>query len=260
MSNIPIYNDCKHGKREPDYLHPKLKEILKPTYGVIIYQEQVMQIAQVLSGFTAGEADILRRAMGKKKRAELEKQKERFVEGAYNNGISKDIAAGIFLKIEPFAEYGFNKSHAAAYAIIAYQTAFLKTYYPHEFFAASMSMELSNQKKLSEFYEELKRLGINIIRPDINKCNADFSSDGKNFLYALGAIKSVGFEAISKIVEERNKNGVFKDLTDFINRVNPKYINKLQLEGLVKAGAFDNLYSNRPVSYTHLTLPTNREV
>ncbi len=245
MSNIPIYNDCKHGKREPDYLHPKLEEILKPTYGVIIYQEQVMQIAQVLSGFTAGEADILRRAMGKKKRAELEKQKERFVEGAYNNGISKDIAAGIFLKIEPFAEYGFNKSHAAAYAIIAYQTAFLKTYYPHEFFAASMSMELSNQKKLSEFYEELKRLNINIIRPDINKCYADFTSDGKNFLYALGAIKSVGFEAISKIVEERAKNGEYKDLTDFINRVNPKDINKLQLEGLVKAGAFDNLNKNR---------------
>ena len=120
--------------------------------------------------------------MGKKKRAELEKQKERFVEGAHSNGISKDIAAGIFLKIEPFAEYGFNKSHAAAYAIIAYQTAFLKTYYPHEFFAASMSMELSNQKKLSEFYDELKRLDINIIRPDINKCYADFSSDGKNFL------------------------------------------------------------------------------
>jgi len=245
MSNIPVYNDCKHGKREPDYLHPKLEEILKPTYGVIIYQEQVMQIAQVLSGFTAGEADILRRAMGKKKRAELEKQKERFVEGAHNNGISKDVAAGIFLKIEPFAEYGFNKSHAAAYAIIAYQTAFLKTYYPHEFFAASMSMELSNQKKLSEFYEELKRLSINIIRPDINKCYADFSSDGKNFLYALGAIKSVGFEAISKIVEERTKNGEFKDLTDFINRVNPKDINKLQLEGLVKAGAFDNLNNNR---------------
>ncbi len=252
MSNIPIYNDCKHGNREPDYLHPKLEEILKPTYGVIIYQEQVMQIAQVLSGFTAGEADILRRAMGKKKRAELEKQKERFVEGAYNNGISKDVAAGIFLKIEPFAEYGFNKSHAAAYAIIAYQTAFLKTYYPHEFFAASMSMELSNQKKLSEFYEELKRLSINIIRPDINKCNADFSSDGKNFLYALGAVKNVGFEAISNIVEERTKNGEFKDLTDFINRINPKDINKLQLEGLVKAGAFDSLNKNRQSIYNSI--------
>ncbi len=252
MSNIPIYNDCKHGKKEPDYLHPKLEKILKPTYGVIIYQEQVMQIAQVLSGFTAGEADILRRAMGKKKRAELEKQKERFVEGANNNGISKDIAAGIFMKIEPFAEYGFNKSHAAAYAIIAYQTAFLKTYYPHEFFAASMSMELSNQKKLSEFYEELKRLGINIIRPDINKCFADFSSDGKNFLYALGAIKNVGFEAISKIVEERTTNGEYKDLTDFINRVNPKDINKLQLEGLVKAGAFDCFNNNRQSLYNSI--------
>ena len=245
MSNIPIYNECKHGKREPDYLHPKLEEILKPTYGVIIYQEQVMQIAQVLSGFSAGEADILRRAMGKKKRAELEKQKQRFVEGAHKNGISKDIAAGIFLKIEPFAEYGFNKSHAAAYAVIAYQTAFLKTYYPHEFFVASMSMELSNQKKLSEFYEELKRLNIKVIRPDINKSYADFSSDGKNFYYALGAIKNVGYEAISNVVEERKKNGEFKNLSDFINRVNPKDINKLQLEGLVQAGSFDKFNSNR---------------
>ena len=245
MSNIPIYNDCKHGKREPDYLHPKLEEILKPTYGVIIYQEQVMQIAQTLSGFTAGEADILRRAMGKKKRAELEKQKQRFIDGAYKNGISKDIAAGIFLKIEPFAEYGFNKSHAAAYAVIAYQTAFLKTYYPHEFFAASMSMEISNQNKLSEFYEELKRLNINVIRPNINTCFANFSSNGKDFLYALGAIKNVGYEAISNVVKERIKNGKFKNISDFIKRTNPKNINKLQLEGLVKAGAFDEINNNR---------------
>ena len=245
MSNIPIYNECKHGKRDPDYLHPKLEEILKPTYGVIIYQEQVMQIAQVLSGFSAGEADILRRAMGKKKRAELEKQKQRFIDGAFKNGISKDIAAGIFLKIEPFAEYGFNKSHAAAYAVIAYQTAYLKTFYPHEFFVASMSMELSNQKKLSEFHEELKRLNITIIRPNINLCNSDFYSDGKNFYYALGAIKNVGFEAISNVVKERVRNGKFKNLTDFINRINPKDINKLQLEGLVQAGAFDNLNNNR---------------
>ncbi len=245
MSNIPIYNECKHGKRDPDYLHPKLEQILKPTYGVIIYQEQVMQIAQALSGFTAGEADILRRAMGKKKRAELEKQKQRFVEGAYKNGISKDIAAGIFLKIEPFAEYGFNKSHAAAYAVIAYQTAFLKTFFPHEFFVASMSMELSNQKKMSEFYEELKRLKIKITRPDINKSFADFSSDGENFYYALGAIKNVGYEAISNIVRERTTKGEFKNLSDFINRVNPKDINKLQLEGLVKAGCFDSFCNNR---------------
>ena len=245
MSNIPIYNNCKHGKKEPDYLHPKLKEILKPTYGVIIYQEQVMQIAQTLSGFTAGEADILRWAMGKKKRSEIEKQKQRFIEGASKNGISKEIAAGIFLKIEPFAQYGFNKSHAAAYAIIAYQTAFLKTYYPHEFFAASMSMELSSQNKLSEFYEEVRRININIVRPDINRCFADFKSDKKNFFYALGALKNVGYEAILNIVKERVNNGKFKSLNNFINRVNPKDINKLQLESLVKAGAFDTINSNR---------------
>ena len=245
MSNIPTYNDCKHGRQEPDYLHPLLKDILKPTYGVIIYQEQVMQIAQKLSGFTAGQADLLRRAMGKKKRAELEKQKQNFIAGAVNNGISKDVAAGIFLKIEPFAEYGFNKSHAAAYAIISYQTAYLKTYYPKEFIAASMTMDISNQNKLSEFYEELKRLKVKIQRPDINECYADFKTDDKKFYYALGGIKAVGYEAISNIVNERLNNGRFKSITDFLNRVNPKDINKLQLEGLVKAGAFDNLNYNR---------------
>ena len=249
MSNIPTYNDCKHGRQKPDYLHPLLEKILKPTYGVIIYQEQVMQIAQNLSGFTAGEADILRRAMGKKKRSELEKQKQRFIEGAVKNGINKEIAAGIFLKIEPFAEYGFNKSHAAAYAIIAYQTAYLKTYFSNQFLAASMTMDISNQNKLSEFYEELKRLNIKIIRPDINQCFADFRSNENNFYYALGSIKSVGFEAISNIVDERIKNGNFKSINDFINRLNPKDINKLQLEGLVKAGAFDNLNNNRQCLY-----------
>ncbi len=249
MSNIPTYNDCKHGKQQPDYLHPLLEEILKPTYGVIIYQEQVMQIAQKLSGFTAGEADILRRAMGKKKRAELEKQKMRFIDGAVKNGIKKDVAAGIFLKIEPFAEYGFNKSHAAAYAIIAYQTAFLKCYFPNEFFSASMTMDISSQSKLGEFYEELNRLDINVERPNINKCYADFRSDNENFYYALGAIKNVGFEAISNIVEERKKNGEFKSINNFIERINPKNLNKLQLEGLVKAGAFDSLVDNRQSLY-----------
>ncbi len=245
MSNIPTYNDCKHGKQKPDYLHPLLEDILKPTYGVIIYQEQVMQIAQKLSGFTAGQADLLRRAMGKKKRAELEKQKQGFIAGAVKNGIAKDVAAGIFLKIEPFAEYGFNKSHAAAYAIISYQTAFLKTYYPKEFIAASMTMDISNQNKLSEFYEELKRLNIDVVRPDINECFADFRTIDNKFYYALGGIKAVGYEAISNIVEERILNGKFESIHDFINRVNPKDINKLQLEGLVKAGAFDNLNPNR---------------
>ena len=175
----------------------------------------------------------------------MKKQKQNFIEGAVKNGISKEVAAGIFLKIEPFAEYGFNKSHAAAYAIISYQTAYLKTYYPKEFIAASMTMDISNQNKLSEFYEELKRLNIEIIRPDINQCFADFRAENGKFYYALGGIKAVGYEAVSNIVQERISNGPFKSIKDFLNRVNPKDINKLQLEGLVKAGAFDNLNINR---------------
>ena len=245
MSNIPIYNECKNGLKKPDYIHETLKKILEPTYGIIIYQEQVMQIAQTLAGFTAGEADILRRAMGKKKRAELERQKERFVNGAIKNGIKKDVANYVFTKIEPFAEYGFNKSHAAAYALIAYQTAYLKTYHKEDFIAATMSTELTSTGKLREFVEELKRLKIQVVRPCINNCYAEFKAADNKIYYGLGAIKSVGFEAISNIISERNTNGKFKSLIDFIKRVNPRDINKLQLEGLVKAGAFDILDKNR---------------
>ena len=245
MNNIPIYNDCKNGLKKPDYIHESLEKILKPTYGIIIYQEQVMQIAQTLAGFTPGEADILRKAMGKKKRKELEKQEEKFIKGAANNGIGKDIATFIFQKIKPFAEYGFNKSHAAAYALIAYHTSYLKKYYPEDFIAATMSTELSNTDKLREFVEELKRLKINIVRPDINECFADFKSDKNKIYYALSGIKSVGREAISNLIIERDKHGPFKSLDDFIRRANPKDINKLQLEGLVKAGAFDSLNIDR---------------
>ena len=245
MSNIPIYNDCKNGLKEPDYIHETLKEILKPTYGIIIYQEQVMQIAQTLAGFTAGEADILRRAMGKKKKAELDKQKERFINGAIKNGIAKDVANFVFTKIEPFAQYGFNKSHAAAYALIAYQTAYLKTYYKEDFIAATMSTELTNTSKLREFVEELKKLKIEIVKPSINKCFSDFRAINGKIIYGLGAIKNVGFEAIKNIVNEREKNGLFKSFVDFINRVNSKDVNKLQLEGLVKAGTFDEFDADR---------------
>ena len=245
MSNIPIYNDCKNGTREPDYIHPTLKKILTPTYGIIIYQEQVMQIAQTLAGFTAGEADILRRAMGKKKKAELDKQKERFISGALKNGITKDVANFVFTKIEPFAQYGFNKSHAAAYALIAYQTAYLKTYHKEDFIAATMSTELTNTSKLREFVEELKKLNIEIIKPSINECYSDFRAINNKLYYGLGAIKNVGFEAISNIVNEREKKGKFKSFFDFINRVNTRDVNKLQLEGLVKAGAFDEFVDDR---------------
>ena len=245
MSNIPIYNDCKNGIKEPDYIHPILKEILKPTYGIIIYQEQVMQIAQTLAGFTAGEADILRRAMGKKKKAELDKQKESFVNGAIKNGIAKDVANFVFTKIEPFAQYGFNKSHAAAYALIAYQTAYLKTYYKEDFIAATMTTELTNTSKLREFVEELKRLKVEIVKPSINECHAEFKATEGKILYGLGAIKNVGFEAVSNIVRERENNGKFKSLIDFINRVDSKDVNKLQLEGLTKAGVFDEFDKDR---------------
>ena len=252
MSNIPIYNECKNGLREPDYIHESLEKILKPTYGIIIYQEQVMQIAQVLAGFTPGEADILRKAMGKKKRKELEKQEEKFIKGATKNGIKKDIASFIFQKIKPFAEYGFNKSHAAAYALIAYQTAYLKHYYKEEFIAACMSTELSNTDKLREFVQELKRLKIEIIRPNINKCYADFRTEKNKIYYALSGIKSVGYEAITNVIKERERNGSFKSLEDFIKRVNPKDINKLQLEGLVKAGVFDELQNNRSSIFNYI--------
>ena len=183
--------------------------------------------------------------MGKKKRAELEKQKEKFVAGAIKNGIKKDVASYVFTKIEPFADYGFNKSHAVAYALIAFQTAYLKTYHIEEFIAASMSTSLTNTSKLREYVEELKRLKVRVIRPSINDCFAEFKPDINKIYYGLGAIKSVGFEAISNIVNERKKNGKFKSLTDFINRADPKDVNKLQLEGLVKAGAFDEIELNR---------------
>ncbi len=245
MSNIPIYNDCKNGIKKPDYIHPTLEKILQPTYGIIIYQEQVMQIAQTLAGFTAGEADILRRAMGKKKKAELDRQKERFINGAIKNGISKEVANFVFTKIEPFAQYGFNKSHAAAYALIAYQTAYLKAYHKEDFIAATMSTELTNTSKLREFVEELKRLKVEIIRPSINKCFAEFKAETNKIYYGLGAIKNVGFEAISNIINEREKNGKFTSIANFIDRVNSKDVNKLQLEGLVKAGAFDEFDLDR---------------
>ncbi len=245
MSNIPIYNECKNGIKSPDYIHPTLEKILKPTYGIIIYQEQVMQIAQTLAGFTAGEADILRRAMGKKKKAELDKQKERFVDGAIRNGIQKDVANFVFTKIEPFAQYGFNKSHAAAYALIAYQTAFLKTYHKEDFIAATMSTELTNTSKLREFVEELKRLKIEIIRPCINECFTEFKAEKNKIYYGLGAIKNVGYEAISNIVAEREKNGKYKSLINFIERIDIKDVNKLQLEGLVKSGVFDKFEKDR---------------
>ena len=250
MQNIPTYINRKHDKEKIDYIHPTLKTVLKETYGVIIYQEQVMQIAQTLSNFSASKADILRKAMGKKKSAEMERQKKDFIEGAINNGISKDQAAYIFQLVEKFAQYGFNKSHAAAYALIAYQTAYLKKHFPIYFFCASMNTELSNTDKLNLFYEELKKLKLKILPPCINNSSSEFLPNKKEEIYyALSAIKAVGYDSISKIVLERESNGVYKNLNDFLSRNSSKNLNKLQLEGLIKAGAFDCLEKNRRKIY-----------
>ncbi len=249
MQNIPTYISRKHGKEQPDYLHEKLKNILKETYGVIIYQEQVMQIAQALSNFSASKADILRKAMGKKKSAEMERQKKDFIDGAIKNGISKEQAVYIFQLVEKFAQYGFNKSHAAAYALIAFQTAYLKTHYPIYFFCASMNTELSNTDKLNLFYEELKRLKIDIRPPNINYSFAEFLPRDKTIYYALSAIKAVGYEAISNIVKEREKNGFFNSVSNFLSRTESKNLNKLQLEGLIKSGSLDTLDQNRKKLY-----------
>jgi DNA polymerase-3 subunit alpha len=244
MANIPTYCARKHGDEEPEYLHPMLEPILKETFGVIIYQEQVMQIAQVMAGYSLGEADLLRRAMGKKIRKEMEQQRERFVSGAVERGIPRGQADTIFELLAKFADYGFNKSHAAAYALLSYQTAYMKAHYPVEFLAASMTLDLNNTDKLSEFRSEAQRLGIKVEAPSVNRSGATFEVADGTIYYALAALKGVGHQAVELIVEAR-KNGLFTSLADFAARVNPRAINKRVIESLAAAGAFDNLDSNR---------------
>ncbi len=245
MRNIPDYIERKHGRQEIVYPHDSLSEILKETYGIIIYQEQVMQIAQVLSGYSLGEADILRRAMGKKDKDEMARQKARFVDGAAANGVKSVLAERIFELVNEFAGYGFNKSHAAAYAYIAFQTAYLKAHYPVEFLAASMSLDISNVDKLSMFAKEAGRMGVEIKSPCVNHSFADFEVEDGKILYALGAIKNVGVEAMRHLVEVRQKDGPFKDIFDFARRVDSRIVNKRTYENLARAGAFDTLEPNR---------------
>ncbi|HXI87991.1 MAG TPA: DNA polymerase III subunit alpha, partial [Parvularculaceae bacterium] len=246
MENIPTYIERKQGHQAPDYLHPTLEPILKETYGVIIYQEQVMQIAQILSGYTLGEADILRRAMGKKKKEEMDRQRKRFVEGAKARGVEPAKASSIFDLVQKFAGYGFNKSHGAAYAYIAYQTAWLKANYPAAFLAASMSLDRANTDKLAVFLKEARRTGVAIRPPHINYSEADFSVSAKGeIIYALSAIKNVGEAAMGLIAEERRRRGPFADLHDFAERVDLKSIGKRAIENLARAGAFDGLARSR---------------
>jgi DNA polymerase-3 subunit alpha len=251
MENIPRYIAVKHGEEKPDYLHPLLEPILKETYGVMIYQEQVMQIAQVLAGYSLGSADLLRRAMGKKIQAEMDAQRQSFVQGAAARGIDKALADLIFDQMAKFAGYGFNKSHAAAYALVTYQTAYLKANHPVEFLAALMTLDLGNTDKLNVFRQELERLGIRLLPPDINRSEPSFSVESDRdaqkpaIRYALAAIKGVGAQAMEDIVAERDRGGPFRDLADFARRIEAKSFNRRQFESLAKAGAFDALNPNR---------------
>ncbi|HEX8568769.1 MAG TPA: DNA polymerase III subunit alpha [Caulobacteraceae bacterium] len=245
MDNIDAFVDCKFGRKPMDTLHPSLEPVLKETYGIIVYQEQVMQIAQILAGYSLGEADLLRRAMGKKKKEEMDAQKARFVSGAAEKGVPAKQADSIFELVAKFAGYGFNKSHAAAYALIAYQTAYLKANHPVEFFAASMSLDADNTDKLAMFHQDAKRFGVKVTPPDVNRSGSDFEVEEGEILYALGAIRNVGATAMQQLVDARKDGGRFRDLFDFVERVDPKAVNKRALENLARAGAFDKLHPNR---------------
>ncbi|MCB1514462.1 MAG: DNA polymerase III subunit alpha, partial [Hyphomicrobiaceae bacterium] len=259
MDNIPTYINRKHGEEPVDYLHPMLKSILEETYGVIIYQEQVIQIAQVMGGYTLGQADMLRRAMGKKDKDEMARQQARFVEGALANGVKKDDAVYIFELVNKFAGYGFNKSHAAAYALVSYHTAYLKANFREEFLAASMTLDMGNTDKLAMFASEAAKSGITVKPPCINASEIEFlpeppqsneiSADGREprgaIRYSLAALKNIGQGAVEAIVAARNEKGPFRSLGDFSSRISPKALNKRAIETMSKAGAFDCVEKNR---------------
>jgi DNA polymerase-3 subunit alpha len=253
MENIPRYISVKHGEEQPNYPHPALEPLLRETHGIMIYQEQVMQIAQSLAGYSLGSADLLRSAMGKKIQSEMDAQRGVFVRGATERNVAPATAEHIFDQMAKFGGYGFNKSHAAAYAVVAYQTAFLKANHPVECLAALMTLDLGNTDKLNTFRQECERVGIKLLPPDINRSDPDFAvedtPEGPAIRYALAAIKGVGAQAMRAVVEERKANGPFKDLFDFARRLDLKNFNKRQLENLARAGAFDRLNANRAQTF-----------
>jgi DNA polymerase-3 subunit alpha len=245
MDNIDAFCDGKSGRKPIQWPHPWLEPVLSETYGIIVYQEQVMKIAQILAGYSLGEADLLRRAMGKKKKEEMDQQRSRFIAGAQDKGVSKDQAGDIFDLVGKFAGYGFNKSHAAAYAFISYQTAWLKANHPVEFFAGSMSLDISNTDRLAVFYQDAKRFKVPILPPDVNRSGHDFEVEDGQVLYALGAVRNVGAGAMDHLVQVRESGGRFTDLFDFLERIDPRQVNKRALENLARAGAFDRIHPNR---------------
>jgi DNA polymerase-3 subunit alpha len=251
MDDIPRYIACKNGEEEITYLHPELQPILEGTYGVMVYQEQVMQIAQELGGYTLGAADLLRRAMGKKIKKEMDAQRDLFTKGAMKRGIEEDTARQIFDQMAKFAGYGFNKSHSAPYALLTYQTGYLKANYPLEFFAASMTYEMQNTDKLNIFRQDILRAGHPLFAPDVNKSIVTFAVENNGVRYALAAVKNVGEQGMESLVAERTARGEFKDIHDFANRIDPKGLNKRQLENLIAAGAFDSIYPKRGELYAN---------
>jgi DNA polymerase-3 subunit alpha len=251
MDNIPMFGARKNGREQIEYPHPLLETVLKETYGIFVYQEQVMEAAKVLAGFSLGEADLLRRAMGKKIKAEMDAQRAGFVAGCERvNAIPKSKANELFDLIDKFAGYGFNKSHAAAYALVAYQTAWLKAHHPVEFYAASMCFDMAQTDKLAIFVDDMRRLDVACLAPDVNASEAEFAvephGEGEHAVrYALGALKGVGEKAMEQLIEERRANGRFKSLDDFADRVDPRLLNRRQIESLAGGGAFDGLSPNR---------------
>ncbi len=244
MDLIPDFIRRKHGEKF-DYPHPAVEPVLKETYGIMVYQEQVMQMAQLVGGYSLGGADLLRRAMGKKKPEEMAQQREIFIAGALNNGTSKEVAGNLFDLMEKFAGYGFNKSHAAAYALVAYQTAYLKAHHPAAFMAATLSGDLDNTEKISIFYADTLQQNIRVLPPDVNSSGYVFSPvDEQTIAYGLGAIKGTGEAAIASIVKAR-ENGPFRDLFDFCRRVDKRIVNRRTIEALIKAGAFDSINDHR---------------
>jgi len=239
MDWIPDYIDGKHGRKKPKYLHPKLEPILSKTYGVAIYQEQVMQIARDLAGFSMGQADVLRKAMGKKKADLLAEQKDKFIKGCEANGINRELAEKVFNFIEPFAGYGFNRSHAACYALIGFQTAYLKAHFPVQFMTALLTQDMGVQDKTIKNIAECREMGIKILPPDINESQADFAVAGDGIRFGLAAVKNVGIKAVESIIQAREDGGPFKDLSDFFTRIEGSKVNRRVLEGLIQCGAFD---------------------
>jgi DNA polymerase III subunit alpha len=246
MDLIPTFVARKHGREEVAYPDPRTESVLKETYGIMVYQEQVMQMAQIVGGYTLGGADLLRRAMGKKKVEEMAKERAKFREGAAKDGLSSSKADEIFDLMEKFAGYGFNKSHAAAYALVSYQTAWLKAHYPAEFMAATISSDMDNTDKAVTFIDESKAIGLTVLPPDVNASTYMFEAvEPKVIRYGLGAIKGVGQGACESIVAERQRGGAYKDLADFCRRVDPTKLNKRVLEALILSGALDALAPNR---------------